>query len=133
MNRIPSFYLYSPFLFGNFSLLFSSGVGGYSASNTFTVTSGNATNQVYQIGSASISGDPVYVGVVSSYKYPRLLFATGTDENNDLLIHCCRTWVVFNPNAQIPKITAVVSGAVTDDCRMTYPGGFDNTGSGFLH
>ena len=129
MNRIPFLFTLFSLFFGNFNLLFSSGVGGYSASNTFTVASGNFTNPTYKIASASISGDPVYVGVVSSSDSSSVTFATGTDENNNTTYPFAAAGI-FNPNAQVPILTASVSGAVTS-IAVSYPGGFDNTGSGF--
>ena len=126
MNR-KSLFFFS--FFGSFHALFSSGVGGYSASNTFTVNSGNSTYPTYRIASASISGDPVYVGVVSSRDSSSVTFGTGTDENNNTTYPFAGS-NVFNPNVQIPNITASVSGAVTS-FTIDYPGGFDSTGTGF--
>ena len=67
--------------------------------------------------------------MVSSSSGSSITFATGTDENNNTTYPFAAAGV-FNPNAQIPKLTASVSGAVTS-IAVSYPGGFDNTGSGF--
>ena len=83
MNKIYSFVLLFSFVLGSYSTVWSSGVGGYSASNTFTVNSASATNPKYKVASASISGDAVYVGVVASSDSSSVTFATGTDENNN--------------------------------------------------
>ena len=67
--------------------------------------------------------------MVSSSSGSSITFATGTDENNNTTYPFAAAGV-FNPNAQIPILTASVSGAVTS-IAVSYPGGFDNTGSGF--
>ena len=127
MNRVPFFLVPFSLLLGLCSSLFSSGVGGYSASNTFTLNSGNSTAPTYKIASASISGDAVYSGVVSSSDSSSVTFATGTDENNATTYPFAGA-NVFNPNAQIPNLTADGTGS---SITIAYPGGYDSTGSGF--
>ncbi len=127
MNRVSFFLVPFSFLLGLCSSLFSSGVGGYSASNTFTLNSGNSTAPTYKIASASISGDAVYSGVVSSSDSSSVTFATGTDENNATTYPFAGA-NVFNPNAQIPNLTADGTGS---SITISYPGGYDSTGSGF--
>lgn len=127
MNRVSFFLVPFSLIFGLCNSLFSSGVGGYSASNTFTVNSGNSTNPTYKIASASISGDAVYSGVVSSSDATSITFATGTDENNATTYPFAGS-NVFNPNAQIPNLTANGTGS---SITVSYPGGYDATGSGF--
>ena len=127
MNRVPFFLVPLSLLLGLCSSLFSSGVGGYSASNTFTLNSGNSTAPTYKIASASISGDAVYSGVVSSSDSSSVTFATGTDENNATTYPFAGA-NVFNPNAQIPNLTADGTGS---SITIAYPGGYDSTGSGF--
>jgi len=114
-------------LLGITSNVWSSGVGGYSASNTFTVTSGNASNPTYMIASASISGDPVYTGVVDSVTSSNVTFATGVDESNATVYPFAGN-NVFNKNVQLPILTSNGSGS---SVTITYPGGFDSTGTGF--
>lgn len=115
-----------------FSLLFktlcASGVGGYAASNTFSVSAGTTTQPKYQIASASIVGDAVYTGVVDDSDSTTVSFATGTDDNNATTYPFSSS--VFNPNVQIPNFTASVSGAVTS-IAVSYPGTYDSTGTGF--
>ncbi len=127
MNRVSFFLVPFSLLLGLNYSLFSSGVGGYSASNTFTVNSGNSTNPTYQISSAAIAGDAVYSGVVSSSDSSSVTFATGTDENN-VTTYPFAGANVFNPNAQIPNLTANGTGS---SVTVSYPGGYDATGSGF--
>ncbi len=127
MNRVPFFLVPFSLFIGLCSSLFSSGVGGYSASNTFTLNSGNSTAPTYKIASASISGDAVYSGVVSSSDSSSVTFATGTDENNATTYPFAGA-NVFNPNAQIPNLTADGTGS---SITIAYPGGYDSTGSGF--
>jgi hypothetical protein len=127
MNRVSFFLVPFSLLLGLCNNLFSSGVGGYSASNTFTVNSGNSTAPTYKIASASIAGDAVYSGVVSSSDSSSVTFATGTDENNATTYPFAGA-NVFNPNAQIPNLTANGTGS---SVTVSYPGGYDATGSGF--
>ena len=130
MNRKSLFLFF--FFFGTFNALFSSGVGGYSASNTFTVNSGNSTFPTYRVASASISGDPVYVGVVSSRDSSSVTFGTGTDENNNTTYPFAGS-NVFNPNVQIPNLTATVSPSTLEvtSISISYPGSFDSSGTVF--
>ncbi len=132
MNRTSFFFLSLSSLIGSSLSSLGSGVGGYSASNTFTVNSGNSTNPTYQIASASISGDPVYVGFVSSRDSSSVTFDTGTDENNATTYPFAGAGV-FNPNAQIPNLTATLTAGAVSSISVSYPGGYDATGSGFTN
>jgi len=110
-------------LLGIVSNVWSSGVGGYSASNTFTVTSGNATNPTYMIASASISGDPVYTGVVDAVTSSNVTFATGTDENNNTIYPFAGN-NVFDKDVQLPILTSNAAGSSITS--ITYFGAFDS-------
>ena len=128
MNKVRFALLATAFQFLLSLSLFSSGVGGYAGSNTFEVVGGNSTNPKYQVASASIVGDAVYTGIVDTSDSTTVSFATGIDDNNVTTYPFSSS--VFNPNMQIPILTASVSGAVTT-ISSSYPGGFDGTRTRF--
>ena len=114
-------------LLGIVSNVWSSGVGGYSATITLDIPEGNATHPYYKIASASISGSTVYSGIVSSVTSTSVLFESGTDESN------ATTYPfkdgVFDPDIDIP-IILVKDLPMTDDSdfNITYPGsGYDKS------
>ena len=79
------------------------------------------------IASASMLGDPVYTGVVDSVTSSNVNFASGVDENNATIYPFAGS-NVFNKDVQLPILTANAAGS---SVTISYPGGFDSTGTGF--
>lgn len=129
--------LFALFLFVFFSAFPVVGsVGGVSGSNSFQIAS-DGTSTTYKIVSASITGDPIFTGVVDTVTDTNITFATGIDENNNTTYPFFASGS-FNKNVQVPKITspAPSSGAVPNSfssSNIDYGGGFESSLTGFTN
>ena len=114
-----SLFLFS-FIFIIPSFLTAS-VGGVSGSNIFTLTGGSNSSPSYKIVSAGSLGDPIFVGTVSSLSDSdkNITFSTGIDENNNTTYPFFAAGS-FDPDVQIPILTATVSSNAVSSISVDY-------------
>jgi hypothetical protein len=129
----PSFF-FTMFLFNIPALL--GNTGGVSGSNLFQVTS-DGTSTTFKIVSASITGEPIFTGSVSSVSDTNITFSTSIDENNETVYPFFAAGS-FNKDVQVPRITSpsISSGSVPNSfssSNIDYGGGFDSNLVGFTN
>ena len=119
-----SLFLFS-FIFIIPSFLTAS-VGGVSGSNIFTLTGGSNSSPSYKIVSAGSLEDPIFVGTVSSLSDSdkNITFSTGIDENNNTTYPFFAAGS-FDPDVQIPILTATVASNAVSSISVDYRSMFD--------
>lgn len=112
----------------------SANVGAIAGSNIFSINGGTASSPTYKIVSASSVGDAVYSGVVDTVvDTDTLSFATITDEDNNT-VNPFYADGVFDRDAQVPELTASVSGGAVSGVSVSYGNdGYQSSRTGFTN
>jgi hypothetical protein len=112
----------------------SANVGAIAGSNIFSISAGSASSPTYKIVSASSVGDAVYSGVVDTVvDSDTLSFATSTDEDNNTANPFYAAGA-FNKDAQVPELTASVSGGAVTGVSVSYGSdGYQSSRTGFTN
>ena len=122
-------FFFTIFLFNIPALI--GNTGGVSGSNQFTVTS-DGTSTTFKIVSASLTGEPIFSGSVSSVSDSNITFSTSIDDNNETVFPFFADGS-FNKNVQVPTITAAINSGSVSSLTVTYPGAFDQNLAGFTN